>query len=236
MFLTIIGCEGPFPGANGACSGYLLESDSGKTRIMLEMGCGTLSRLRDTVDDVTKLDAVILSHLHYDHMCDMPVLGYLLDFSQRESMRVICPQTPELNRTILQGKFAVENIADTVIGEFKAEFMKVIHPVETYAIKLTCDGKTFVYTGDTNDCEGLEVFAKDCDLLLADCGLSVKNHTDRKPHMSPIGCAKLAALSNAKRLILTHLSPLNDKKELLTDAKSVFKDCELAEIGMRVKV
>jgi len=235
MFLTIIGRCGPFPAIGEACSSYLVESDSGNTKILLDLGSGALSKLQEATD-VTKLDAIILSHLHFDPMCDVPVLGYMLSFLPIESMKVICPETPESVKTTLNGRFCVSPIKNQRIGEFEVEFMRVVHPVETYAVKLSCDGKTIVYTGDTNDCEGLDVFCRGADLLLADCGLSVKNHAKGKPHMSPIGCGRLAEQGEVKRLMLTHLSPLNDSKELLEDAQTVFKPVELAQSGMRYRI
>ena len=75
MKLTVLGCNGPYPEPDGACSGYLLES--GETRVLIDCGTGTLARLT-AIMPPEKLDAVILSHLHYDHMSDMLPLIYKL--------------------------------------------------------------------------------------------------------------------------------------------------------------
>ena len=70
MQLKILGNNGPYPAPGGACSGYLLTSDSGQTRVLIDCGPGVLSRL--TADCMPgELDAVLLSHLHYDHMSDI---------------------------------------------------------------------------------------------------------------------------------------------------------------------
>ena len=43
MKLTILGNNGPFPAAGGACSGYLLQH--GEHCVQLDMGTGVLARL-----------------------------------------------------------------------------------------------------------------------------------------------------------------------------------------------
>ena len=82
MRLTILGNNGPYPAPGGACSGYLLESDSGRTSLLLDCGPGVLAQLTQRVA-VEDLDAIALSHLHYDHMSDMLPLHYALQFHPR---------------------------------------------------------------------------------------------------------------------------------------------------------
>ena len=45
MKLTILGNNGPYPCASGACSGYLLSSDSGATNVLIDCGAGVLANL-----------------------------------------------------------------------------------------------------------------------------------------------------------------------------------------------
>ena len=78
MILKILGNNGPYPAPGGACSGYLLQSDSGDTRILIDCGPGVLSRMM-TEDCLDTLDAVVLSHLHYDHMSDMLPMQYAIN-------------------------------------------------------------------------------------------------------------------------------------------------------------
>ena len=236
MYLTVLGCNGPFPEPDNACSGYLIESDSGSTKIALDMGSGVLGRLLTRINGIKELDCVVLSHLHFDHMSDMPVLGYMLDFSDIESLKVICPLTPAENRKLLKGKFDLYVPEDCKIGEFSLEFTKVKHPFETYAVKLKCDGSVLVYTGDSNACPELSLFCDKADTVLADCGLSSAVWTNAKPHMDPRACANLAAECRAKELILTHFSPLFDKEALVDEARRIYSNTYPAEPGMRIRI
>lgn len=236
MILTVLGVNGPFPDADGACSGYLISSDSGKTHILIDCGSGVLGKLRSVLD-IRSLDACILSHLHYDHMSDMLPMNYLLDFSGVEALKTICPETPAKAFGMLKGgKLDLYPVKDTVIGEMKIEFMPVRHPVEAYAVRIHADGQTFVYTGDTNEVDELVLFCHRADLLLADAGLLEKDWKDTKPHMTPGICARLAREAGAKRLVLTHLSPLYQPEAVLNEALDDFPQAILARSGMRISV
>ena len=54
MKLTILGCYGPYPSPQGACSSYLVEG--GGVRILLDMGNGSLANL----ERLTEIDACLL--------------------------------------------------------------------------------------------------------------------------------------------------------------------------------
>lgn len=236
MILTVLGMNGPFPAAGSACSGYLLTSDSGKTRLLIDCGSGVLSRLAEECP-LNELSAVVLSHLHFDHMSDMLPMQYALDFQNVPSLKVICPRTPARQRTLLEGgKMDVFDPADTTVGEMKLEFLRVKHPVETYALRVTCDGAVFVYTGDTNQCDALELFADGADLLLADAGFLQENWAPGKPHMCARMCAELARDARVPQLVLTHISPLMDAQALLDEATRVYSRAELAYCGLCVRV
>jgi len=232
MRLTILGNNGPYPAPGGACSGYLLESDSGNTTILLDCGTGVLARLPEYTD-LEKIDAVVLSHLHFDHMSDMLPMQYALQFSPRKRpLNVYAPAQPAAVRTLLSGNFTdIWPMRETTIGEMKISFCPVRHPVETYAVCVECDGARLVYTGDSNTDFALELFCDKADLLLADAGLSSADHTDAAPHLSAALRGKLAKDTGAKRLILTHFNPKYDPDALCAQAREYYPSAEIAICG-----
>ena len=236
MILTMLGVNGPYPSIKGACSGYLLTSDSGRTRILIDCGSGVLGRLLNECT-VRDLSAVVLSHLHFDHMSDMLPMNYLLNAAGVECLKVICPKTPEKVRRILEdGALDLYPTQDMVIGEMKLEFLRVAHPVETYAVRVICDGKTFVYTGDTNECDALTLFAAGADLLLADAGLLRDDWTIKKPHMTSGMCARLARDAGVKMLVLTHINPSYNAEAVLDEAVNDFPEAMVARAGIRISI
>lgn len=236
MILTMLGVNGPYPSIKGACSGYLLTSDSGRTKILIDCGSGVLGRLLNECT-VRDLNAVVLSHLHFDHMSDMLPMNYLLNAAGVESLKVICPRTPDKVRRILEdGALDLYPTQDMTVGEMKLEFLRVAHPVETYAVRVNCDGKTFVYTGDTNECDALALFAGGADLLLADAGLLRDDWTIKKPHMTPGMCARLARDAGAKMLVLTHINPSYNAEAVLDEAVNDYPEAMVARAGVRISI
>ena len=68
--LVVLGSGGP--GAGGrAGAGYVLLLD-GTPRILLDAGPGTFVRLGEAKLDIRNLDIVLLTHLHVDHVAELP--------------------------------------------------------------------------------------------------------------------------------------------------------------------
>ena len=72
-WLMILGSSGGCPGPGRACPGYLVGA--GDTSVLLDCGPGVVGRLRQTVD-YHALDAIVLSHLHGDHILDLVPYAY----------------------------------------------------------------------------------------------------------------------------------------------------------------
>ena len=81
-----------------------MESDSGETRILLDCGTGVLAHLTQLMPDI-HLDAVVLSHLHYDHMSDMLPMHYYFQFHPlARPLNVLLPGAPAEVRTLIEDK------------------------------------------------------------------------------------------------------------------------------------
>ncbi len=231
MKLKIFGNNGPFPGPLGACSGYMVSTDDGNTNIALDMGTGTLAKLlSDTpIEHVT---AVILSHLHLDHMSDILPLQYVLQFSSRKNLPVYAPTQPENVAALLHcPRFDLREHASFETGGIQVDFMAALHPVPGSAVSFSDGKRRIVYTGDTNWFDALAPFCENADILLADAGLPDAKWSEKAPHLSAKKCGELAKAANAKKLLLTHLNPNFDEDALLAEAASVFPNCALARIG-----
>ena len=104
----------------------------------------------------------------------------------------------------------------------------VKHPcgAPPFALRLTVDGKTLCYSGDTEWVEGLREATTGADLFIAETYFfdkQVKFHLDYTTlarHLPELG---------AKRVVLTHMSP-----DML--ARAARSGCEVAEDGMVLTV
>lgn len=243
MNLTVLGKYGPWPKAGGACSGYLLEA--GGRRLLLDCGCGVLGKLQ-LYCGIEALDGIILTHLHSDHMGDMPVLRYALPYyfdrgMMKSKLKVFMPASPE---ALAESLFADGNLdVKTVSGGECFEFMgldlsfySVRHPVQCNAVKVRSEGKTAVYSGDLNTTPGFEQFAAGADLLLIDGCFLKAEWNENLPHLSASLAAGIAGQAGARRLVLTHMRPVADEAALLAEAAEAFPGALIAEDGMKYEI
>jgi len=70
--LHVLGCAPAGGNPGEACSGYLVTA--GGSRVLLDCGPGVLASL--LARDAAPLDAIVLSHLHFDHVADLIPLGF----------------------------------------------------------------------------------------------------------------------------------------------------------------
>ena len=126
MKITAIGINGPLPDKGGASSCYLVENKN--TKIVLDMGSGAISSLRKYIN-LNEIDAIILSHLHYDHFCDVLPLAY---YGKRFTL--IVPSSPSECFSLLKAckNFDIKVLCSSLtldIGGMNIEFTPTIHPV-----------------------------------------------------------------------------------------------------------
>ena len=234
MRLTILGMNGPYPAPGGATSGYLLAA--GESRIALDMGCGTLSRLT-ALTPPEELTALLLSHWHFDHSSDVLLLIYRLAACAKAPLHVYAPvdETSPV-RKIVQGctELVLHDIAPGdafQVGDAQVTAFAARHPVPAVMYRVQAEGKTFCYTGDTNTTETLLPFAMGADFLLADGLFTEAAWTQAKPHLAAHHVAQLAKDADVRRFVITHLNPAIDPETQLRQARAVRIDALLARAG-----
>lgn len=239
MYLTVLGCYGPYPPAGGACSGYLLREEG--CSLLIDCGNGVLSRLQEHLD-FRELDAVLLSHLHPDHYSDLLIMRYGLVMAfnsgrRSEALKIYAPPEPagEFERLPYKNVYSVEPFGpDQVlrIGPFTIETGSVVHAVPGVAMRISSASGTLVYTGDTEYFPGLEAFAREADLLLSEANYQDSDITDNLAnHISASQAAKAAGAAGVKRLLLTHHHPDRDREVTRAEAKQYYPAVEMASEG-----
>jgi ribonuclease BN (tRNA processing enzyme) len=248
MRVTVVGCSGSYPGPDSPASCYLIEAEhEGRTwRLVLDMGNGALGELHRYVDPVL-VDGVVLSHLHADHCLDLcgfyvlrryhpsghqpriPVWGPA-DTAVRMAKAYDLDEDPGMNEEFDFRSYGEE---DVQLGPFTVTAVPVAHPVTAYSLRINCQGRVLVYSGDTGVCDGAVLAARGADLFL--CEASFLEGEDNPPdlHLTGAEAARIAARAGARRLVITHVPPWHDKQAVLTDARTVPYDgpVELATSG-----
>ncbi|MCL2060170.1 MAG: MBL fold metallo-hydrolase, partial [Oscillospiraceae bacterium] len=150
--LIVLGNNGPYPAKNGACSGYLLQHED--TNILLDLGSGSLSNLISVLSsELESIDAIILTHLHSDHISDISVLRYAIfrtgnavDKDGRAlKIPLYCPPAPaqEYEALCSYAQFDVQPITDGLvlgIGGLTLRFAPMRHPYPVYAVSASTGG------------------------------------------------------------------------------------------------
>jgi ribonuclease BN (tRNA processing enzyme) len=215
MRLTVLGCAGSFPGPESACSAYLVEA--GGFRLLIDFGSGSLSALQRYAG-LTAVDAILLTHLHSDHMLD--AVTYVV-------VRRYAPDGPYPPLPVYAPAGAPDRIASAYspdegpvddvytfyglqpgsfpIGPFAVTVDRVNHPVETYGVRLEHGGRVVCYSSDTAPCEALLRLAHGADLFL--CEASYLDGLDNPPdlHLTGREAGEAATKAGVGRLLLTHL-------------------------------
>lgn len=239
MEVTVLGMNGPFPAADGATSGYLVRGKA--TRVAMDLGSGTLGHLTALMPPET-LDALLLSHWHFDHCSDVLPLLFRLQACAKKPLDVYAPvdETSMVRRLVQQSEtFCLHDVCagDCVtVGEFTVRVFAARHPAPGVMLRVTDGEKTLCYTGDTNTVAGLTEFAQDADLLLADGLFTTAMWQEGLPHLSAAQTAALARDANAKQLVITHLNPNVAPETLLKEARAIRTDAVLAQLGATYRV
>lgn len=230
MKLTVLGNNGPYPRAGGACSGFLL--DNSESRVVLDFGSGVLSRLQQHIE-IEDITAVILSHLHGDHIGDISVLKYAADIKlmkgqMKKPIKIYAPSEPAEEFERLKYKNALEVIAidpaeKLLIDDLRISFREMVHGYKNYAVCIEKNFRRFVYSGDTAVNDEIIDFARNADLFLCEAGLLERDEKSiRSMHLTAKEAAQIAEAAGAKRLLLTHFLPGTKPEHYINEATSVY--------------
>ncbi|MBQ9782637.1 MAG: MBL fold metallo-hydrolase [Clostridia bacterium] len=208
MEIKVLGKYGPFA-INGSTSSYLVKGKN--SFALLDCGSGIVKKLlNDNVLD--KLSFIFLSHLHFDHISDIGVLSYAINFNLKgKKLKLYTHIDDSLAFKTIQSMNAFEiiNVEENVTyteGEFSFSCYKMTHPVTSYGIKIENDGKVFAYSGDTTLNDNIYNLIKGASLILLDGAFLQKDFVGAKPHMSIKQVCEIAKESGIKTVV-THLSP-----------------------------
>jgi ribonuclease BN (tRNA processing enzyme) len=255
MKLTVLGGAAAGGNPGQGCSGYLVQD--GQTSVVLDLGPATLPQLRLHADFRT-LDAIVVSHLHLDHVLDLLALRYALAYNPQPPQRRLPLWLPPgglaffsgLRRALAEageedGYFADFAMAEydpsssLVIGSLTVRFTPTVHYVPCWAMRIA-DRKNdgdLVYTADTGPAADLAPFSRGSAVVVAEAaaaGGSAEPITARG-HLTAAEAGLLAREAGAETLVLAHYWHERDPEGALQEARRVFGGrVELAVPGLAI--
>lgn len=244
--LDVLGCSGTYPVPGNAATGFLVRSEDSK--IWIDAGTGTFANLQKHADYRT-LDAVLLSHLHLDHILDLFPLYYALRYSVEKlaptKIKVFAPEGTESSLGAFVSKahdpfgdyLVFGPIGDGSIAGIDFTFVRARHPVPTYAMRIEHDGKSLGYTADTAPSDAVTALMKGVDILIAEATMQAPDELMVAVHMTAREAGEMASRAGARRLLLTHIWPGLDPDVSVAMASERFSG-EVAALheGMTLRV
>ena len=247
MRLTILGRSPATPNPGEACAGYLVEG--GGSRVLVDIGPGVVAQLlqRHHPDE---LDAVVVSHMHADHMLDLVTLRYVYPWRTRpreERLRVILPpgsadQMLDLAKGVGNARHFEDSFrlsehdgsTPVAFGGLSLTPIETQHYIPCWGFRIEADGKRLAYTADTAPCGGLVDLADGPDLLLSEATLRSLDEDAAPPeprgHLTPAEAGEAARAGGTRRLMLTHLPVNGDGDWATREASGSFQaDVVIAE-------
>lgn len=212
----MLGCAGSFPGPDSACSCYLVDADG--FRMLVDFGAGAMTAVQRFAG-LYSIDAIVLSHLHPDHMfdaCNYVVARRYSPDGPLPPIPMYAPAGAEQRLALAYAGDDSEKLDDVYefndlttgtlgIGPFTVHAERVNHPVETYGLRIEYQGRSLAYSSDSAPCDALIRLAHNADAFL--CEASYLDDMDNPPdlHLTGREAGEHASKAGVGRLLLTHL-------------------------------
>ncbi|MGH2722606.1 MAG: MBL fold metallo-hydrolase [Actinomycetota bacterium] len=222
--VVVLGASGTCPAPGAACSGFLLRA--GGAELWVDAGPGTFTNLQ-AVSSFTDLRALVLTHVHLDHVVDVYPLYHWIRFGRTNpgiaGLDVHAPPGAGAHLAQLLTPYGTGTFGEHLVfadigagrelrvGPFALTFARTAHPAETYAVRAEAEGRVLVYTADTGPSDDVAALSRGADLLVAEATFQEAVNPAPDVHMTGAEAGALATTAGARRLVLTHIPPGLDK-------------------------
>ena len=230
--LVVLGAGPAFTdraGATGAA--YLLRHPDGM--ILLDLGQGSFPRLAGEMEP-SRLDAILVSHLHPDHFVDLVPLRHYLRWQLHppRHVRVLGPaglvtrldglhDEPGFSAATLD--IEMLDVGDRRIGPFTVQTALVTHTNESYGMRVSVgDGPGLVYSGDCGRADDLLGLIRAGDVLLCEVSFGAGPVPGDAAHLAGPGVGRLAAARGVRAVLLTHLLMGYDRTETIASVTAAY--------------
>ena len=224
MKLTVLGGSAASPNTGMGCAGFLVETKA--ATLVLDLGPGTLPELRRHADFRT-LDAIVISHMHVDHVLDLLALRHALAYNPVPApaptpvwlppggIDILTRATAPFDACDESGRFAeTVRVAEydparaLPIGDAVVSFAPAVHYVPAWAMRIHApDAADLGYTGDTGPAANLARFFAGVELLVAEATLLDASDSPavERGSLTAAEAGALASAAGVQTLLLTHM-------------------------------
>jgi ribonuclease BN (tRNA processing enzyme) len=223
MRLTVVGSGTAAPDADRVCASFFL--DTGDTRVLMDCGPGAVHHMARFGLPWQRLDCVVLSHFHNDHIGDVPTLLFALkwgmDRVRTEPLRIIGPNGLAQRLASMAAAFG-DHVSDPgcpllisevdpgdevrIGADLTISCARTPHTEESLAFRChAADGGSIGYTGDTGPSMDVARFLRGVDLMIGECAFP--DDQAMPIHLTPTELARMTMVAAPSRLLVTHAYP-----------------------------
>jgi ribonuclease Z len=212
--------------------------------LLLDCGAGATGRLHD-IGQFASVDAVLISHLHSDHVAGLfDFLLHTLITARKRPLVVVSP--PGL-RGLLDAAVRVgETVADpaglydlrliegdhveTTVGRWTIRSVALDHTILNLGYLLTSDETTVFYSGDTREPSAARELRADVLVHEATYADRFASFARAYGHSTASQAAETALAMHARHLLLNHIGDQPDSEvEIPREAKAAFPGSVVTE-------
>ncbi|HID97928.1 MAG TPA: MBL fold metallo-hydrolase [Thermodesulfobacteriaceae bacterium] len=228
----------------------------GDLTILIDAASGTLKQLLTAGISYDSVDAILFTHIHPDHVGELVpfvfATKYAPGYSRNTPVTILAASGfMDFYRSLSSafGNWISLDPVSIIIRELPAgrrtetqippvvvRTCATLHTPMSLAYRIeTPEGKSVVFSGDTDFSEDLIELGRDTDLLICECaapeGFKVRGH------LTPSEAGRIAGQAGAKCLVLTHFYPECDRHDLISPCRRYYQGpLFLAEDLMRLNV
>ena len=225
----MLGSCGAFPEPGRACSGFAVDWDG--YRLVLDLGYGTLTRLLAHWPDGA-IDAVAITHEHPDHCIDLHGLFRTRFYGGRALPRLplYCPPGVLDRLAGLEPDVALAAVFDQRplpgayrVGPLELSGVPLPHFVPSVGIRVQADGIALAYSGDTGPDLALAELGRNADMFIIEAtDRDGETQASARNLLTSAEAGRFGRQAGARRLMLTHFWPGNDRAASVAAASAEF--------------
>ena len=248
---VVLGAGTILPQRGLGCAGYALDLGPERGLTLFDCGPGTLRSLAERGLALERVERIVVSHFHTDHVLDLLALAFArknpdleawpLELVGPVGLQAFLERVGRALGGVERGFDGVRYLeVDPGSGIVSREFEHYrLSTVDTHhmrpALAWRADlagGGSVCFSGDSGEVVSVARLAEGVELFCCEC--SFPEERAQPNHLHPEGAARLAAHAGASRLLLTHFYPSMDPKRARRDAARLFDGTiEVARDGSR---
>ncbi|HSE94968.1 MAG TPA: ribonuclease Z [Methylomirabilota bacterium] len=239
LTFACLGSSGAVPSATRDTTALVVRA--GRTTCLIDVGGSPVQKLRRLGVDPVGLAAVVVTHLHPDHVYGLPALVQnLIILGRRAPLPVYCrtEHVQRLRRLLalfdlvgprrelaveVAGVEPREQVVVLQTGDLALTASPNVHgPMPNLAVRIDAGAGSLVYSSDTRPCREVARLARDATVLVHEATFARPDPTQW--HSTARQAGRVARAARVRRLFLAHIGYALHRivPRLVADARAAF--------------